>query len=215
MRGGWKFWWNEGREKRSGGILVTQVDRLSGRQEVRDDQAHHDIDQRSSLCWWQESVDEWGKVRRRHSEDARQPLDCELADYRSGLRRQHDRQMLIVSQLDRRAGDRTDEQVFEASRSIDVGQEHSEKMIEFVDPKCLEDDISPTWEHSVQRGSGDVTLPGDVVDRDLRNTPPLAASLHRIEDVDLCWTPRPRQTARLNHPETVRRKPSHCQRGLT
>ena len=74
------------------------------------------------------------------------------------------------------------EQVFEVVGGLDLAGEQREELVELAHPQRVEQHVLAAGEDPVQRRPRDAALGGDVVDRDLGETPPLAARLGGVED---------------------------------
>jgi hypothetical protein len=75
----------------------------------------------------------------------------------------------------------TDDEVGERVGLVDVGFELVEEVARIAPAQRFEQHVAPTRKEPVERRPGDPRLGGDVVDRDLRHPPPLAADLRRVE----------------------------------
>ena len=81
--------------------------------------------------------------------------------------------------------DRGNEQIVEAVGGLDLAGEECEELLELTHPQRVEQHVLAAGEESVQRGPRHAALGGDVVDRDLGESPTLAARLGSVEDSPL------------------------------
>lgn len=191
-----------GADERTRRRLVAEIDVLGRREEVRDDEPGEDVDELARHLPAEERVDERHDEQRRHADDPRQALHRELAERVAGLRCEHQREVLVGAQVQRREHDRADEDLLEVCRTLEAVREPREEVLELADAQCVEQHVLAAGEHPVERGPGDAGLGRDVVDGHLLDAPTLAAALRGIEH------------ARLGRPhggETLRRIPSQCQ----
>ena len=143
------------------------------------------LDQPCALAARQVAVDQRGKEHGGHPDDARHAVDGELSEGVARLGGQHQRQVLVAAQFGGGVHDAAHQEVFEVDGAVEVSAQTGEEIFELADSQRLEQDVLATGEHSVERGSRHARLVGDVLDRDLGETPAFAARLGRVEDARL------------------------------
>ena len=164
-----------------GRLGIAEVDLVGWCEEVADDETGEQLDQPGAFAARQVAVDQRGEEHGGNADDARQPVDGQLAERVAGLAGEHQRQVLIAAQFVRGVHDAAHQQIFEVDGAVEVGAEPGEEVLELAHPQRLEQDVFAAGEHAVQGGPRHAGLVGDVFDGDLGEAPPLAARLRGVE----------------------------------
>ena len=151
VRDGWKAGRMKVWMKARGRVGLAEVDLFGRCEEVADDETGEQLDQPGALAAWQVAVDQRGEEHGGHADDARQPVDRELAERVAGLAGQHQRQVLVAAQLVGGVHDAAHQQVLEVDGAVEVGAQPGEEVLELAHPQRLEQHVLAAGEHPVQR----------------------------------------------------------------
>ena len=160
---------------------IAEVDVAGRREEVGEDDASQPLRELGRRF----GADERREPRReedgRRVEDARQAVEAHVREQLARLRREHQLEVLVGPQRLGRRDDAPDEEVLVAVRLRQVGVQLGEELTVLALAQGLVDVVLAAGKQAVHGRSRAPGLGGDVVDRDLRHPPALAARLHRIE----------------------------------
>ncbi len=175
-----------GRRNAAGRLGVAEIDVLARREEVRDRDAHEQIDQRFGELGVEERLQDRPEVVVGHPDDLGHAVDGEFGEHGTRLGSQHDREVAVVAQLARRSDHEPDDEVLEVVGVTDLGGERVEELGAFTGVERIEQHVLAAGEQSIQRGPrarrSRSTMSSTVTFCD---APALTARLGRVEDTCL------------------------------